>query len=104
MVGEQVFAHEYGLHADGVWKSPSSYEAFDPQEVGLQRRLVVGKHSGSHGLLHRLEQIGYRPDPLGTQDLPERVRSMSQRNKRPLNDGELPVLCRGLRVRFKERG
>ncbi len=96
VVGERVFSHESGLHADGVLKHPSNYEGFNPQEVGLQRHLVVGKHSGSHGLLHRLEQLGYRPDPLEAQDLLERVRSMSQRNKRPLNDGELLVLCRGL--------
>jgi homocitrate synthase NifV len=37
--------------------------------VGLDRHLVVGKHSGSPGLLHRLAQLGYRPDPLETQDL-----------------------------------
>lgn len=96
VVGERVFSHESGLHADGVLKYPRNYEGFDPAEVGLSRHLVVGKHSGSHGLMHRLEQLGYRPDPLEAQDLLERVRSMSQRNKRPLNDGELLVLCRTL--------
>lgn len=96
VVGERVFSHESGLHADGVLKNPSNYEGFDPAEVGLSRHMVIGKHSGSHGLLNRLEQLGYRPDPLEAQDLLARVRSMSQRNKRPLNDGELLVLCRSL--------
>lgn len=96
VVGARVFSHESGLHTDGVLKNPCNYEGFDPAEVGLSRHLVVGKHSGSHGLLHRLEQLGYRPDPIEAQDLLARVRSMSQRNKRPLNDGELLVLCRSL--------
>ncbi len=95
IVGESVFSHESGLHADGVLKNPTNYEGFDPAEVGLSRRLVLGKHSGSHGLSHRLRQIGVELGRLEALDLLERVRSFSQRNKRPLTDHELLVMCRG---------
>jgi len=97
VVGEKVFSHESGLHADGVLKNPSNYEGFDPDEVGLSRHLVLGKHSGSHGLIHRLRQIGIELDRLEANDLMERVRSISQRNKRPLSDQELLTLCRSQR-------
>lgn len=97
VVGERVFSHESGLHADGVLKDPHNYEGFDPAEVGLERYLVLGKHSGSHGLLHRLRQLGIELDRLEANDLLERVRSISQRNKRPLSDNELLTLCRAQR-------
>jgi len=97
VVGERVFSHESGLHADGVLKDPRNYEGFDPAEVGLARHLVLGKHSGSHALIHRLRQLGIELDRLEANALLETVRGISQRNKRPLNDGELLVLCRSAR-------
>ncbi len=69
VVGEKVFSHESGLHADGVLKDPANYEGFDPAEVGLTRHLVVGKHSGAHGLMERYLSMGlpvrprWRADP-----------------------------------------
>jgi len=96
VVGEKVFSHESGLHTDGVLKNPLNYEGFDPGEVGLHRHLVLGKHSGSQGLIHRLGELGIEVDRLEAMDLLERVRGISQRNKRPLNDGELLSLCRSL--------
>ena len=97
VVGARAFAHEAGLHADGVLKFPGNYEGFDPAEVGLCRQLVVGKHSGRHGLGYRLRQLGIELDRLELDDLLEQVRSISQRNKRPLTDGELLTLCRSAR-------
>jgi len=97
VVGEKVFSHESGLHADGVLKFSGNYEGFDPAEVGLSRQLVVGKHSGRSGLGYRLRQLGIELNRLELDDLLERVRSISQRNKRPLTDGELLTLCRSAR-------
>jgi len=94
VVGEKVFSHESGLHADGVLKNPANYEGFDPAEVGLERHLVLGKHSGRSGLVHRLGQLGIQLSRVEANDLLDRVRSISQRNKRPLTDGELLALCR----------
>lgn len=94
VVGERVFSHESGLHADGVLKNPNNYEGFSPEEVGLSRYMVLGKHSGSHGLIHRLEALGIELGRLEANLLMDQVRSISQRNKRPLTDSELLVLCR----------
>ncbi len=94
VVGERVFSHESGLHADGVLKDPCNYEGFDPAEVGLQRHLVLGKHSGSHGLKQRLEQLKIDLQAVDVDALLTRVRHVSQRRKRALNDRELLRLCR----------
>jgi len=96
VVGERVFSHESGLHFDGVLKSPRNYEGFDPQEVGLDRHLVVGKHSGRHAVAHRLEQLGVQLSALEAMTLMPQVRDFSQRNKRPLTDNELVQLARSL--------
>jgi homocitrate synthase NifV len=95
VVGEKVFAVESGLHADGVLKNPRNYEGFDPGEVGLQRQFVLGKHSGSHGLLHRLEALEVFPDAAESLGLMARVRARSQELKRPLGDDDLLSLLKG---------
>ncbi|MCD8491714.1 MAG: homocitrate synthase, partial [Geovibrio sp.] len=46
VIGELMFTHESGIHTDGILKNPNNYEAFDPAELGMERKLVVGKHSG----------------------------------------------------------
>lgn len=92
VVGERVFSHESGLHADGVLKSPANYEGFDPAEVGLQRHLVIGKHSGSHGLNARLLDLGVA---LGRRELErvlQGVRAAAQQRKCALSDADLLLL------------
>lgn len=94
VVGEKVFSHESGLHADGVLKDPANYEGFDPAEVGLHRHLVLGKHSGSRALLHRLGELGIDISKRAAANLLQEVRSLSQAGKRPLSDADLLTLCR----------
>lgn len=94
IVGEKVFSHESGLHADGVLKNPLNYEGFDPAEVGLQRYMVLGKHSGSHGLKQRLKQLKVDLREVDVDALLARVRNLAQRHKRAIDDRELLMLCR----------
>ncbi len=96
IVGEKVFSHESGLHVDGVLKNPSNYEAFDPQEVGLSRYLVLGKHSGSQALIARLRQLGIKPEGLSLSALLDQIRQRSQLCKIPISDRELLSLCQDL--------
>ncbi|NVN99453.1 MAG: homocitrate synthase [Geobacteraceae bacterium] len=89
VVGEKVFAHESGLHADGVIKDPHNYEGFDPAEVGLERIMAIGKHSGSSGLVERYRSLGI---VIGRKDallLLERARTMAGKRKRDLSNSEL---------------
>ena len=94
VVGEKVFSHESGLHADGVIKNPHNYEGYDPAEVGLLRHMVIGKHSGSHGLQDRLGKLGIALRPQQLTALLTQVRQLAQKNKRPLTDRELVQLYR----------
>ena len=67
IVGMNAFAHEAGIHQDGMLKNRLTYEIMTPQSVGwTDTRLVLGKHSGRHGLDARLRQLGYR---LNAEDL-----------------------------------
>lgn len=89
IVGEKVFSHESGLHVDGVLKYPGNYEGYDPSEVGLNRHMVIGKHSGRHGLQSRMEALGIDLKPFEAETLMARVRNVAQGNKRPLSDRDL---------------
>jgi homocitrate synthase NifV len=95
VVGERVFAHESGLHADGVLKDPHNYEGFDPAEVGLSRLIVVGKHSGTSGLAHRLASLGIHASRAELQAMMPVVRGISQEKKGAVNDAELLEAFRG---------
>jgi homocitrate synthase NifV len=58
IVGEAVFTHESGIHIDGLLKNASTYESFDPSELGRQRRTVLGKHSGSQSVRQAYSALG----------------------------------------------
>ncbi len=89
IVGTNVFAHESGIHADGVLKNPKNYEVFEPSEVGLTRQLVVGKHSGSHTILHKFKEFGIDLTINEANELLALARTMAVDLKRPLFDKEL---------------
>ncbi len=89
VVGEKVFSHESGLHADGVLKYPGNYEGFDPAEVGLSRYMVIGKHSGRHGLQDRLRSLGIYLELLETNAFLAKARNLSQLKKSSLSDKDL---------------
>jgi len=89
VVGEKVFSHESGLHADGVIKFPGNYEGYDPAEVGLSRHMVIGKHSGSHGLQARLERLGIELAHGELNLFLDQVRGLAQQRKAALSDADL---------------
>jgi 2-isopropylmalate synthase len=63
IVGENAFAHEAGIHQDGVLKEKLTYEIMRPQDIGLEtNKLVMGKHSGRHALAARLKDLGFDVD------------------------------------------
>ena len=60
IVGQNAFAHESGIHQDGMLKDRSTYEIMKPEDVGIpQTELVLGKHSGRHALRQRVADLGY---------------------------------------------
>jgi homocitrate synthase NifV len=89
IVGENCFAHEAGIHTDGVIKYLSNYEPYTPEEVGLKRKIVIGKHSGRHTVKQMLAKYGYEVDDEAAGIILESVRANSIALKRSLTEKEL---------------
>ncbi|MBI5230714.1 MAG: homocitrate synthase [Coriobacteriales bacterium] len=89
VIGTNMFAHESGIHADGVIKNPKTYEIFAPDEVGLERQIVIGKHSGSKALWLKFQEYGMDLSQEQAAELLPAVRQMSIELKRSLFDKEL---------------
>lgn len=89
IVGSNMFAHESGIHADGALKNPKTYEPFMPEEVGLERQIVVGKHSGTAAIKAKYAEYGIRLSEHQAEELLPKIRSYTVSMKRPLFDKEL---------------
>jgi len=90
IVGEAVFTHESGIHIDGLLKNASTYESFDPSELGRQRRTVLGKHSGSQAVRQAYTQMGVvLDDDALTNRLLARIRDHAMRVKQEATPDEL---------------
>ncbi len=103
IVGTNVFAHESGIHADGVLKNPKTYEPFSPEEVGLQRQLVLGKHSGGASIKAKFKEYGVELTDEEAQDVLTEVRRRAVRLKRALFDKELVNIYNDYRAKVEEK-
>ena len=82
VTGRNAFAHEAGIHQDGVLKNPLTYEIMTPQSVGVpDSKLVLGKHSGRHALSIRCEQLGYQFDRRALDDIYRRFVRLADKIK-----------------------
>src|SRR5213080_4026941 len=82
IVGANAFAHEAGIHQDGIIKNPLTYEIIMPQTVGVPNRsLVVGKHSGRHALRLTLKDLGYEASDTELAEIYRRVTTLADQAK-----------------------
>src|SRR4051812_30451941 len=82
IVGRNAFAHESGIHQDGVLKERSTYEIMDARSVGLEtNQIVLGKHSGRAALRQALEDLGYHVDGSTLKNAFERFKELADRKK-----------------------
>ena len=82
IVGRNAFAHESGIHQDGMLKNAQTYEIMTPETVGVkQTTLVMGKHSGRHAFVHKLEEMGYRLQSNQLEDAFVRFKTLADRKK-----------------------
>lgn len=89
IVGDAVFSHESGIHVDGLLKDRRTYETFAPEEVGRHHRLVLGKHSGSAGVINTYAQLGLPVAPDQLPELIDCIRAHAMRVKREPSAAEL---------------
>jgi len=105
IVGENAFAHESGIHQDGLLKEKTTYEIMSPESVGLARsRLVLGKHSGRHALKERLAELGYEMDAEALNRAFERFKALADK-KKEVFDEDLEAVAQDeiLRTEMPER-
>ncbi|MAH85062.1 MAG: 2-isopropylmalate synthase [Rhodospirillaceae bacterium TMED8] len=82
IVGANAFAHEAGIHQDGVLKDASTYEIMTPESVGLAKnKLVLGKHSGRHAFSEKLSELGYELGSNAKQDAFRRFKDLADLKK-----------------------
>ncbi len=82
IVGRNAFAHESGIHQDGVLKERTTYEIMDATEVGLESNsIVLGKHSGRHALRDALEQLGFKIEGNALNSAFKRFKEVADRKK-----------------------
>lgn len=92
IVGVNAFAHEAGIHQDGMLKHASTYEIMTPETVGLaQSRLVLGKHSGRHALRVRLAELGYEVNDEQLREIFKRFKDLADAKKN-VTDSDLEAL------------
>ena len=92
IVGANAFAHEAGIHQDGVLKNKTTYEIMEPAAIGLKaNRLVIGKHSGRHAFKDRLRRFGYDFSDSEIDNLFQRFKELADKRKE-IVDEDLEVL------------
>jgi 2-isopropylmalate synthase len=93
IVGQNAFAHEAGIHQDGMLKERRTYEIMQPEDVGLSRtELVLGKHSGRHALKDRVVELGYHLNDEQLNRVFEQFKALADRKKN-VYDADIEALC-----------
>lgn len=102
IVGENAFAHESGIHQDGMLKNKQTYEIITPESVGVHKtKMVLGRHSGRHGLKARLIELGYAVTEAEMEALYTKFVDLADK-KKEIFDDDLRVLMGDKTSRGKE--
>jgi len=96
LIGKSVFSHEAGIHVDGLLKDPNNYQGVDPAVVGRSHQLILGKHSGTQGVIHAYKQIGIAVSRIQAQALLTQVRRFVSDTKRSPKTEELNLFHQNL--------
>ena len=92
IVGENAFAHESGIHSDGIIKNSATYEPMTPELVGRKRKFVIGKHMGTQGLDNRLKELGLNVDKNQLLQICDNIKVLADKGK-TVTDVDLEVIA-----------
>ncbi len=93
IVGKNAFAHESGIHQDGMLKNTQTYEIMRPEDVGVsESNLVMGKHSGRHAFRDKLSSLGYELDPEALNDAFRRFKALADAKKHVFDDDLIAIV------------
>ena len=92
IVGDNAFAHEAGIHQDGVLKNKLTYEIMKPEDIGIpSNKLVLGKHSGRHAFINRLEELGVDPASIDVKKAFAAFKDLCDKKKIVYDDDILAI-------------
>jgi 2-isopropylmalate synthase len=92
IVGANAFAHEAGIHQDGILKNPMTYEIMKPETIGLSTNsLVLGKHSGRHALNSHIQEMGYNLSKEELEKVFEKFKNLADK-KKSIQDEDIEAL------------
>ena len=97
IVGANAFAHESGIHQDGMLKHNRTYEIMSPESIGLNKsKLVLGKHSGRHAFKSKLNEMGYEPGDNYLNEAFKKFKSLCDRKKEIFDEDIIALVDSGL--------
>jgi len=92
IIGKDIFAHESGIHVDGIAKNPHLYEVIKPEDVGLTRKVIIGKHSGTASIMFKFLQWNLKLNQWEAVQILEQVKEIANKQKSSLSDLQLKKL------------
>ena len=93
IVGDNAFAHESGIHQDGVLKHAQTYEIMRPEDIGIKKTtLVLGKHSGRHAVTDRLKSLGYELDDKHLDRFFKHFKDLADRKKQIFDEDLIALI------------
>ncbi|MEM2897365.1 MAG: 2-isopropylmalate synthase, partial [Candidatus Bathyarchaeia archaeon] len=95
IVGDNAFTHESGIHTHGVISMPFTYEPIKPELVGRKRYFQPGKHSGTHGILKELEEVGIHPTKEQLDEIVSKVKELGDKGKM-VTDADLIAIAESI--------
>jgi 2-isopropylmalate synthase len=99
IVGRNAFAHEAGIHQDGVIKEKSTYEIMTPETVGIKdSKLIMGKHSGRHALKRKYEELGFDLSQVALEKAYVLFKKVADRKKEVFDEDLIVIVRDGLRI------
>lgn len=103
IVGKNAFAHEAGIHQDGVLKERRTYEIMTPQQIGRpSSEIVLGRHSGKHGLKARLKELGYELNDEEFLKVYEKFTEIADKKKAVYDDELIAILAENTGIKIHE--
>lgn len=104
IVGDNAFAHESGIHQDGVLKNPLTYEIMTPESVGLpSNRIVLGRHSGRHAVKDKLTRLGYVLDERQFEEVFQKFTELADKKKEVYDEDLVALVDETTRKRIDDR-
>ena len=102
IVGKNAFSHEAGIHQDGMLKDRSTYEILKPEDIGMSSsKLILGKHSGRHAFIKRLEDLGFSLRDAELEKAFDRFKSLAEK-KGEINDNDLKAIVQNEIIEITE--